>query len=249
MNTTLTSVNVNNKVNRLPRGMVFTCQDIAQDFQSFEAVVKSLNRMVQDGRLAKLSKGKFYKPRITVFGSLLPSEDELIKDLIQERGAVTGYVTGLQLFNRLGLTSQVASTIRIARNEVRPKVQRGDLVVSFVRQKNRITKESIPLLEILDAVRAVKQIPDSDMTFLLERYKVLIQECSMVDRVRIVKLAMRYPPSTRALFGALMESMGDADPKVDKQLIRLRESLNPLSTFRIAGVPDLLGTAKNWNLV
>jgi hypothetical protein len=71
----------------------------------------------------------------------------------------------------------------------------------------------------------------------------------MVDRVRIVKLAMRYPPSTRALFGALMESTGDADPKVDKQLIRLRESLNPLSTFRIAGVPDLLGTAKNWNLV
>gem|GEM_PF-5525192 len=46
-------------IDRLPKGYVFTYADFTTEVNQKEAVIKSLNRMVNSGKIAKLSKGKY----------------------------------------------------------------------------------------------------------------------------------------------------------------------------------------------
>jgi len=65
--------------------------------------------MVAAGKIRCLSKGRFYKPRITQFGELQPDTYQIVKDLIEKNGKTIGYLTGYSAFNQLGLTTQVPS--------------------------------------------------------------------------------------------------------------------------------------------
>ena len=132
--------NVIKKVERFPKGYVFSYKDIIEDVNTKEAVIKNLNRMVASGKLSKLSKGRFYKPEITPFGKLEPNEYQIAKDLLQKNGKLNGYLTGLTIYNQLGLTTQLGNIIQIGRNETRPTIKRGKYKISFVKQKNKISK-------------------------------------------------------------------------------------------------------------
>ncbi len=44
----------------------------------------SLNRLVSSEKIVRLSKGQFYKPEITDFGTLRPSEYQVVKDLLED---------------------------------------------------------------------------------------------------------------------------------------------------------------------
>jgi hypothetical protein len=59
--------------------------------------------MVTSGKIAKLSKGKYYKPENTPFGNLQPNQAQVVKDLLEENGKITGYLTGLQHLQPIGL--------------------------------------------------------------------------------------------------------------------------------------------------
>src|SRR5699024_2522801 len=117
-------------VKGLPTGKVFTYEDFMGKISQKKAVIKALNRLVQSGKIAKLSKGRFYKPEDSAFGQLLPRQEEVVKDLLQENGKVTGYLTGYSVYNQLGLTTQVSNIIQIGKNQIRPKFERGDYTIS-----------------------------------------------------------------------------------------------------------------------
>ena len=71
-------------IDRLPKGYVFTYVDFITEVNQKEAVIKALNRMVASGKIAKLSKGKYYKPENTPFGNLLPNQAQVVKYLLEE---------------------------------------------------------------------------------------------------------------------------------------------------------------------
>lgn len=50
---------IKTKIDRLPKGYVFTYNDFLSDLNNKEAVIKALNRMAIAGKIDKLSKGKF----------------------------------------------------------------------------------------------------------------------------------------------------------------------------------------------
>ena len=144
--------------------------------------------MVASGKIAKLSKGKYYKPENTPFGNLQPNQAQVLKDLLEENGKITDYLTGYSIYNQLGLTTQVSNTVQIGKNQVRPNFKRERYTIAFVKQKNIITKDNIPLLQVLDAIRYIKDFEDKEIK-------------------RLVRLALIYPPATRALLGALLEQL------------------------------------------
>ena len=102
--------------------------------------------MVISGKIAKLSKGKYYKPETTPFGDLLPNQKQVVKDLLEEKGKINGYPTGYSIYNELVLTTQVSNTIQIGKNEIRPSFKRDRYTIDFIKQKNSITKVNVPLL-------------------------------------------------------------------------------------------------------
>lgn len=232
-----------NKIDRLPGGHVFTYSDFIDDVNSREAVIKALNRMVDSGRIAKLSKGKYYKPETTPFGTLQPPQEQVVKDLLKEKDKVTGYLTGYSIYNRLGLTTQVGNIIQIGKNETRPSFKRGRYTIAFVRQKNTITKENIPFLQILDTMRYIKKIPDTTVQNSVKRLLAIVKDLSDDGGNSFVRLAMKYPPSTRALLGAMLEAL-----QRDSSSEQLYKTLNPITKYQLEDASKILPNLVKWNI-
>lgn len=238
-----TSEYIREKIDRLPKGYIFTYDDFIDEVKSKEALNKALNRMVSTGKIAKLSKGKFYKPETSPFGKLMPSQSQVVKDLLEEKGRVVGYLTGVSVYNKLGLTTQVSNIIQVGKNETRPTFKRERYKVSFIKQKNLISKENIPLLQILDAIKYIKKIPDSTVEDACVRLKATVSKLTEDEQLKMVKLALKYPPSSRALLGAMLDDLG----KVEFVGV-LKQSLNPMTKYKIDGISKVLANAEEWNI-
>lgn len=106
---------VQKRIENFQPDYVFTYQDLNLPIERSESVIKMLNRLVAEGVIAKISKGRFYKPKRSIFGVLKPKQEEIVKDLLEKDGEVIGYITGYSVFNRLGLTTQVPNIIQIVK--------------------------------------------------------------------------------------------------------------------------------------
>ena len=231
-------------IDRLPKGYVFTYADFITEVNKKEAIIKALNRMVASGKIMKLAKGKYYKPETTPFGNLLPDQKQVVKDLLEENGKIIGYLTGYSIYNQLGLTTQVSNTIQIGRNQIRPNFKRERYTISFIKQKNTITKENIPLLQILDALRYIKKIPDAGIESSCRRFLSILKELTENDKSSLVRLALKYPPVTRALLGAMLEQLQQT--KITQPLFK---SLNPITKYKLSGISKVLIATEKWNLL
>lgn len=54
----------------------------------------------------------------------------------------------------------------------------------------------------------------------------------------MVRLALQYQPSTRALLGAILTDLGKA-----KLAEKVKKSLNPITTYNITGISSVLTSA------
>lgn len=230
-------------IDRFPKGFVFTYADFNSEVSQKQALIKALNRMVISGKIAKLSKGKYYKPETTPFGDLLPNQKQVVKDLLEEKGKINGYLTGYSIYNQLGLTTQVSNTIQIGKNEIRPSFKRDRYTIDFIKQKNNITKDNIPLLQILDAIRYIKKIPDTTITNSCIRFIAILRQLKEKDLLLIMRLAHKYPPATRALLGAMLDELKSTKTET------LFNTLNPITKYKLAGAFSVLSTAEKWNIV
>lgn len=232
------------KIDRFKKGYVFTYQDFLVDVNNKEAIIKTLNRLNEKGKIAKLTKGRFYKPELSVYGKLPPEQYEVVKDLLEKDGKTIGYLTGFSVFNKLGLSTQVSNLIQIGSNQIRPAFKRDQYRISFVQQKNRIYKKQIPLYQILDSIRLIKKIPDSNIELACRQFLAIINSLSISDISTLVKLVKKYPPSTIALLGALLDEL-----KVSDTSEKLYKLLNPISKYKYQGASKILSTTSKWNIV
>ncbi|MDR0509984.1 MAG: DUF6088 family protein [Rikenellaceae bacterium] len=149
---------VKDTIKKFACGYVFTARDFPLPVEKQRTVNKLLDNFVAVGQIRRLSKGRFYKPRISKFGEQSPDIFQTIKDLIEKDGKPTGYLTGASLFLKLGLTMQTPIRLQIALNKSKKSITRGNYNINFVIQPNTITKENVPLLQLLDCLRYFKDI-------------------------------------------------------------------------------------------
>ncbi|MBN1184064.1 MAG: hypothetical protein JXB49_17350 [Bacteroidales bacterium] len=232
-----------NRINRFRSGYIFTYSDFDIPVDKVEALKKTLSRLVASGKIVRLAKGQFYKPEISEFGVLRPKEYQVVKDLLEEDNKVIGYLTGLSAFNFLGLTTQVSNTIQIGTNIQKKPKKRGKYSIRFILQKNNITKDNIYMLQILDSIRFIKRIPDSDVS---ESCRLIIDRIGRFynsELISLVKLATKYNPGTRALAGAIIEQV--SYPGMSEVLFN---SLNPVSEFIYGISENVLSNKLKWRI-
>ena len=234
---------INSEISKLPQSTIFTYKDFIKEINSREAVIKALNRKVASGEIAKFAKGKFYIPKQSIFGILKPNEYEVMKDLFYKNDVMVGYLTGLSIYNGLGLTTQISAVTVIGKNEVRPAFKRGYLRIHFVKQKNKITKDNYQILQILDAIRFIKDIPDAKIEFLCSRFLSILKNIPKDSQCLMAKLAMVYPPATRALLGAFLDELGAKDLTES-----LYNSLNPITIYKLPKASQVLSNTQKWNI-
>ncbi len=232
---------VKDRIDRLESGFVFTYDYFQLGVDQISALKKVLSRMVDSGKLQKLSKGRFYKPKKSQFGELKPDVYQVVKDLLEKDGKVIGYITGYSTYAQLGLTTQISNTIQIGANSEKKATKRGMYKLKFTKQLNTITKENITLLRILDSIRYIKDIPDTTVDKACIRLKAIINDLTKNDLKLLMRLVQKYNAATRALTGALVEN---ANNEIQTDVIY--NTLNPATSYNLKITEKTLPNKQKW---
>ena len=239
-----TTKKIEQVIKRFREGEVFTYDQLKLEPTEYRAAVKALGRMTQTGVVKRASTGRYYKPVKSVFGELKPAEDQLLKPYLFNKGKRIAYVTGQALYNRMGLTTQVSKSIKVASRDKRVITTIGSVAVKPVKSYVDVTVENYELLEILDAIKDFKKIADIEAKAAISRLLQKMKQLSQKDRTRLINISLKYPPRVRALAGALLEEIN-----TDKEILQpLLVSLNPLSKYNFGIKKEELRTIKKWNI-
>jgi len=229
-------------IKRLPEGKTFGYNDLRIAKDNYSTAAKAIERLQKEGLIKKVNKGVFYKPEQTVFGELKPDYRELLRLYLFENGKRVAYETGPSLYNRLGLTSQMAFRIKIASRGKRININRDILKADAVKSYAEVTDNNFETLGLLDAFKDIKRIPDCSVDQAVVRLNGIIKELNEKQIVSLINYALLYPPRVRALVGAILENNGY---KL-KGLEKLKESLNPLTIIKLGIKRDRLPTISKW---
>lgn len=197
-------------------------------------VARVLARLAEAGVVERPRHGLYYRSRPTVVGPSIPSAT-----------AVTGHAVGAPLHaaglsaaNILGLTTQNPVRPELATPAANPPGVLGNAVVHTRRPPSRARLNDMEgaLVELL---RTRARYSDLGPVGTTQRLLRILGTGDTFDRV--ARVALDEPPRVRAMLGALGEEL-QAKPRILK---RLRDSLNPLSTFDFGLLRDL-PSAKKW---
>ena len=226
-------------IESLPESTIFGLKDFAA-LGNPQAVLLALSRLNKSRRISRLGKGKYYVPRKTKFGEVRPEEWKILDQVVKESG---GYFAGNTALNRIGVTTQVPSTVTIRGARSTRQLKIGSLTVNLVRQGN--TKAGIKdadLTDILETLRLIRKTPDGNTSKSLTRVRSIVESRSDVEKKRLVNLAKSERPYVRALLGAVMQ-------KCDRQLsTQLKETLNPITRYRLSISSDILPNKTEWGI-
>lgn len=231
-------------VSDFPDDFVFTASDLGLDISEREAAARALQRMAERGEISKLSNGKYFKPRITVFGALKPSPSQIAKEYLVKNGKTVGYITGGAAFSQYSLTTQISSEIQIGTNKYRRPLRRGNYRISFVVQPNPITDDNIELLKLLDCLRFIKEIPGTSANDACKRIILVVKGLTYDEQTSLSQYALNYAPFVRALLGAIMELNG----ATELLTLPLKQSLNGISKYRLPISESTLPNKLNWRI-
>ena len=237
------TTSIKTKVARIDTGEVFTYDTLSIAQSEFSAAAKALSRLVANGVIKRYKNGMYYKPKQTVFGELKPREDVLLKNYLFENDKQIAYITGVRLYNQLGLTTQVPNVVRLASKDKEIKTKIGNLIIKPAKSYVTITKKNVPLLQLLDVIKDFNNIPDMDKKKGVSFLKEKIENLSDEDKEKLINFAKAYPPKVRALLGAILEalSLGDLSES-------LKETINYLSSYKFGISEKTLPTISNWNI-
>lgn len=122
----------------------------------FNNVKEVLNRLNKEGVIKTAYKGTYYIPKTNIFGEMPLANSKIIqyKYLVDKFGNVKGYITGANLFNNLGLTTQVPNIIDIVTNECKNnnKYTNKYLNVTIRKPKIKINNENCKYLQLIDLI-------------------------------------------------------------------------------------------------
>ena len=234
---------IRTRIQKLPEGKTFGYADLGIAKEAYQTAAKALERLQTDGHIKKVSKGIFYKPEQTVFGELKPDYSEQVRPYLFENGRRVAYETGFSLYNRMGLTTQMAFRIKIASRGKRISINRGAVKADAVKRYTEVTEANYELLGFLDAIKDSKRIPDCPVSQAVKVLSGKIKTLTDKQVADLIKYALLYPPRVRALLGAMLE-----DLNVQLNISKLKQSLNPLSKIKLGLKKTDLPTIKNWNI-
>ena len=234
---------INQTIDRMTPGRIFGYEVFPQYREAPGAVVRAVNRGVENRRLKRAAKGRFYKPRKGVLGDIPLSDEERLRDVLYRNGRRSGYITGPALYNRLGLTTQIPRTIMIATNRAAQTKDFGTIRIKMVPRRAPIGDSTVPLLEMLDVLRDAKNVPDAGVGRVIEEMAKRLMDLTPGERKKLQRLALDYyNAGARAVLGMLLTRCGrEVSPA-------LRASINPTTRFNLGIDPEDWPEARAWNM-
>ena len=112
-------------------------------YKIFNNIKEILNRLNKKDVIKTAYKGIYYIPKTNVFGEMPLAKSKIIK-----------YKSGANLFNKVGLTTQVPNIIDIVTNECKNnnKYTNKNLNVTIRKPKIKINNENYKYLQLIDLI-------------------------------------------------------------------------------------------------
>lgn len=225
------AVKIRNTLEETPVHTLIDAASLCRTFPDIpeKTCCKVLERMVKSGSLVRLTKGLYYRPKKTRFGTVPISEDEIIRYYIENnKGVVVGYA----MYNRYGLTTQVGKNVRILSNAVREEKKIGN--ISVEKAGVEIDKSIKVILEVLDVLQNYHAIEDLNRPMLASFLAEFCRHYS--DSVAVSVLGERkYKKRTIAFMKAMLDYQGIRNS--------LEQYLSNLSKYKIPEMDEIFAAA------
>lgn len=131
------------------------------------AVRQEMKKLTDEGKIERLYNGVYYLSYTTILGTKgKVSVDKFIrKRFLEANGEISGYITGIQLANMYGFTTQNPSCYEVCSNEASTKQRRLEIdgrqiivykSVTEVSKENKGALQFLDLMSTIDKYSAVK---------------------------------------------------------------------------------------------
>ena len=197
------------QIERIDAGRIFTFRDLSFDTEKTANVAVLLSEQSRKGVLVRIEKGAYYY---------------LTKKL-------NGYITGAYVYNKMGLTEQVAATITIATPNPVRRFRFKNLDVECVKAycMDCSDESLVPYLRLLDAIKDMKRIPGTTGQDIYNRVKKqYFNGYNLSELEKIVSLAKNYPPRVRKAVADILGDIGQTALQME-----MAKTLLPTTRFNL----------------
>ena len=146
--------------------------------RSRESVRQEMKRLADEGKIERLYNGVYYRSYTTILGTKgRVSVDKFIqKRYLNAKGEISGYITGIQLANMFGFTTQNPSCYEVCSNEATTKQRKLDvdgrqiIVYKPVTDISAENKGALQFLDFMSTIDKYSEINGDEFVFKIKAF-------------------------------------------------------------------------------
>lgn len=164
---------------------------------SRDYVRQEMKQLADEGKVERLYNGVYYLSYMTILGTKgRVSVDKLVeKKYISYQGKVSGYITGIQLANMYGFTTQNPACIEVCSNEATTKQRKLDIdgrKVIVYKPLAEINKENKSALQFLDLMSSIDKYSELSGEELEKKLREFVRAVN-VDFMKVKEYISLFP--------------------------------------------------------
>ena len=144
---------------------------------------QEMKKLVDEGKLKRLYNGVYYLPYTTILGTpgKVSIDKYIDKKYLSSDGKPAGYITGLQLANQYGFTTQNPSCYEVCSNEATTKQRKqnvdGRTIIVYqpaadINERNRYALQFLDLMTVIDKY---SEVSGAELKKKLKKYTDSVQ--------------------------------------------------------------------------
>lgn len=153
-------------------------------------VRQEMKRLVDEGKVVRLYNGVYFLAYTTILGTKgrVSVDKFLEKRFIAPNGAISGYITGIQLANMYGFTTQNPACIEVCSNKATTKQRKFDIdgrKIIVYKPLAEITEENRTTLQFLDLMSSIDKYSELTGDSLKEKLQQVVKTINIdFDQVK-----------------------------------------------------------------
>ena len=146
--------------------------------KSRESVRQEMKRLTDEGKIERLYNGVYYRAYKTILGTKgkVSVEKFIQKRYIEVDGVISGYITGIQLANMYGFTTQNPSCYEVCSNEASTKQRKVDvdgrqiIVYKPVVEISKENKGALQFLDLMSTIDRYSEVSGDEFTVKIKNF-------------------------------------------------------------------------------
>lgn len=177
-------------------------QEVADKTGESKATIRQrLRRLVLKQQLERVQSGVYFIPsKQPLFGKpILDPNKVLTKKYLKRQNITSGYQTGINFANRLGLTTQTASVPVIATNQAtrdQRTIQIYNNKIIIKKPRTPVTERNYKALQIFDLLNNFDDYSEKPLNSVTEVLTSYLNDTKLTE-VELTEVLNQYPSKTK----------------------------------------------------